>query len=82
MKTRVKFLKTIHGRDFDSVGVKLFVEGTEDEIGDELLKMFIDAGAISIVQPEHTPIETRETKIIAPEEPTKRPMLKLNKKDR
>lgn len=61
MKTKVKILHTIAGRDDDARGVVNYIEGEEYEIGQELLRLFIDQGAVALVG-----AATRETKVLGP----------------
>ncbi len=71
MKTEVLMLNTIQGRDDDANGVITYIEGRKYNIGESLLSAFIEQGVVQIAG-EYIEPESRETKVIEPEEPKKR----------
>ena len=71
MKQTVKMLKTTLGCDDGVVIPDTYREGEEYQIGESLLAAFIDLGVVELANP----VESRETKVEAPDEtkPAKKP---------
>jgi hypothetical protein len=75
MKQKVTMLKTLMGVDDGDVYPKPYLASNEYEIGESLLRCFIELGGVELTG---ATAETRETKVTGPTEP-KKPLHKMSK---